>query len=146
MNTHLFVKRFSSVEMQMRAVGIGNEWEYVIKFICVVKRLDLLYDQVLVEVGGHFCYGRWSINDPFFLFSRRLLLWSDSGEDYGLPMMIHLFSLSNFSITPGRLLFIIWNNKSFLIKPPLILTSILLATCRAPLGRGKDKTVRDTSH
>lgn len=52
------MKRFSSVEMQMRAVGIGNEGEYVIKFICVVKRLDLLYDQVLVEVGGHFCYGR----------------------------------------------------------------------------------------
>lgn len=58
LNTHLFMKRFSSVEMQMRAVGIGNEGEYVIKFICVVKRLDLLYDQVLVEVGGHFCYGR----------------------------------------------------------------------------------------
>lgn len=57
LNTHLFMKRFSSVEMQMRAVGIGNEGEYVIKFICVVKRLDLLYDQVLVEVGGHFCDG-----------------------------------------------------------------------------------------
>ena len=51
------MKRFSSVEMQMRAVGIRNEGEYVIKFICVVKRLDLLYDQVLVEVGGHFCDG-----------------------------------------------------------------------------------------
>ena len=39
-------------------------------------------------------------------------------EDYGWPMMIHLFSLSNFSITLGRLLFIIWNNKSCFIKLP----------------------------
>lgn len=77
---YLFAEHFGCVmQVQMRAVRIWNKREYVIEFICVVERLDLLYDQILADVGGHFCEGSWSINDePSFLFSRRLLLWSDS--------------------------------------------------------------------
>ena len=41
----------------MSAVGIRNDGEDVIEFVCVIERLDLLYDQILVEIGGHFCDG-----------------------------------------------------------------------------------------
>ena len=122
--THYFYLLCIVVQQEMSAVGVRNEGEDVIEFVWVIERLDLLDDQILVEVGGHFCDGGWSINDPFFLSTRRLLLWSGSGGDYGWPMMIHLFTLRNFSITLGRLFFIISeNDKSCLIKPPLIMTS-----------------------
>lgn len=45
------------MQVQMRAVGIRNKGEDVIEFICVVERLDLLYDKILADVGGHFCDG-----------------------------------------------------------------------------------------
>ena len=45
------------MQVKMRAVGVRNKREYVIEFICVVERLDLLYYQILANVGGHFCDG-----------------------------------------------------------------------------------------
>ena len=118
---YLFTEDFGRVmQVKMRAVGVRNKREYVIEFICVVERLDLLYYQILADVGGHFCDGSWSISDePFFLFSRRLLLWSSSQGWIMDGPWWSIFSVqATFPLHLGVYFSLFWNNKFCFIKLP----------------------------